>query len=91
MTLLEFLILLLVAALAGAIGQAIAGFSSGGFLVSAAVGFIGAVFGVWLARALGLPTFFTFTIGGTTFPLLWSIVGSALFVAIIGFFARGRL
>ena len=39
----EFLILLLVAAICGAVAQAIAGFSRGGLLVAIAVGFIGAL------------------------------------------------
>jgi hypothetical protein len=42
MSMLELLLLLLVAALIGAVGQAIAGYSRGGCLVSIALGFIGA-------------------------------------------------
>ena len=51
MTLVDLLILLLVAGLCGAIGQAISGYSRGGCLVSIALGFIGALVGVWLSRA----------------------------------------
>ncbi len=40
MTLLDFIVLLLIAGLCGAIGQAISGFSRGGCLVSIALGFI---------------------------------------------------
>jgi len=90
MTLLDFILLLVVAGLAGAIGQSIAGFSRGGCLVSIAVGFIGALIGVWLAGALGLPELFVLRIGGSAFPLIWSIIGAAIFVAVIGFFSRGR-
>lgn len=90
MTLLELLVLLVIAAVAGSIGQAIAGYSSGGCLVSVAVGFIGALIGVWIARNLGLPILFSVNIGGADFPLLWSIIGSALFVAVIGLITRGR-
>jgi uncharacterized membrane protein YeaQ/YmgE (transglycosylase-associated protein family) len=51
----QLLILLLVAGICGAIGQAITGYSHGGCLVSIALGFIGALLGSWLAGKLGLP------------------------------------
>jgi uncharacterized membrane protein YeaQ/YmgE (transglycosylase-associated protein family) len=88
MTLFDLLILLLVAGICGALGQAITGFSRGGCLVSIALGFVGAVIGMWLARTLGLPELFTVHIGTTNFPIVWSIIGSALFVAIIALLTR---
>jgi uncharacterized membrane protein YeaQ/YmgE (transglycosylase-associated protein family) len=91
MTLVEFLILLLVAGLCGAVGQAITGYSRGGCLVAIAVGFIGALIGVWLARLLGLPMVFAINVGGVPFPVVWSILGGALFVAVIGLLSRSRL
>lgn len=90
MTLIDFLILLLVAGLCGSLGQAISGFSRGGCLVSIALGFIGAIIGMWLASALKLPELFTVNIGGRPFPIIWSIIGSAIFVAIISLLTRGR-
>jgi uncharacterized membrane protein YeaQ/YmgE (transglycosylase-associated protein family) len=91
MTLVSILLLLLIAAIAGSIGQALAGYSMGGCLLSIVVGFIGAVLGLWLARELGLPEPFPIRVGGETFPLLWSIIGSALFAAIIGLLTRRRV
>jgi hypothetical protein len=45
-----------------------------------------------LARALVLPAFFAVDIGGTTFPVIWSILGGALFVAAVNLVAvRPRL
>jgi len=88
MTLVELLILLLVAGVCGAIGQAIAGYSRGGCLVAIALGFIGAFLGVWLARTLGLPELLPLAVGGASFPILWSIIGSALFVAVISLISR---
>jgi len=88
MTLFDLFILLLVAGVCGALGQAISGFSRGGCLVSIALGFVGAVVGMWLARTLGLPELFTVRIGTTNFPIVWSIIGSALFVAIIALLTR---
>jgi uncharacterized membrane protein YeaQ/YmgE (transglycosylase-associated protein family) len=90
MTLFDFLILLLVAGLCGSLGQAISGFSRGGCLVSIALGFIGAIIGLWLARSLKLPELFSVQIGGKSFPIIWSIIGSALFVAVISLLTRRR-
>lgn len=91
MTLLDLLLLLLIAGVCGALGQAISGFSRGGCLVSIALGFIGALLGMWLARHLGLPELFAIQIGTTSFPIIWSIIGSALFVAIISLLTRPRV
>ncbi len=88
MTLIDLLILLLIAGVCGALGQAIGGFTRGGCLVSIALGFIGALLGTWLARNLGLPELFAVNIGGQNFPIIWSIIGAALFVAVIGFISR---
>ena len=71
MTLISFLLLLVIAGICGAIGQAIAGFQ-GGLLVSIAVGFIGALIGVWLADVFGVREIFAVNIGGRTFPIIWS-------------------
>jgi uncharacterized membrane protein YeaQ/YmgE (transglycosylase-associated protein family) len=90
MTLMDLLILLLVAGICGSLGQAISGFSRGGCLVSIALGFVGAVVGMWVARSLGLPELFTVRIGDTNFPIVWSIIGSALFVAVIALLTRRR-
>jgi uncharacterized membrane protein YeaQ/YmgE (transglycosylase-associated protein family) len=90
MTLLDVIVLLLIAGLCGALGQAITGYSRGGCLVSIALGFVGALLGMWLARNLGLPELFSVQIGTTSFPIIWSIIGSALFVAVISLLTRGR-
>jgi len=90
MTLLEFFILLIIAAISGSLGQALAGYSLGGCLVSAVVGFIGALLGMWLARFLGLPEFLPITVGNRTFPIVWSIIGSGIFAAVVGMLTRRR-
>ena len=91
MTLIDLLILLLVAGICGSLGQAIAGYSRGGCLVSIALGFVGALIGMWLARMMGLPELIPVNIGGTNFPIVWSIIGSALFVAVIALITRSRV
>ena len=84
------IVLLIVAGLAGAIGQSIAGYSHGGCLSSIALGFIGALIGGWIAGHLGLPEIFSLNIGGTHFPVVWSIIGAALFVAVLSLITRRR-
>tara|TARA_R110002094_G_scaffold39577_7_gene52156 strand:- start:2011 stop:2199 length:189 start_codon:yes stop_codon:yes gene_type:complete len=56
--------------------------------MSIALGFIGALLGVWLARQMGLPELFVVEIDDVEFPILWSIIGSALFVAVISFMTK---
>ncbi len=90
MSLFDFIALLIVAGVVGATGQSIAGYSHAGCLGSIALGFIGALIGMWLGRNIGLPELFVISIGGTRFPIIWSIVGSALFVAVLGLLRRGR-
>ena len=90
MTLVQFLILLLIAAIAGGLGQALSGYSHGGCLISTIVGFIGAFLGLWLGRQMGLPEPFPITVGDQTFPLLWAIIGSALFSGVLGFLSPRR-
>jgi uncharacterized membrane protein YeaQ/YmgE (transglycosylase-associated protein family) len=89
MTLFGFLILLLIASVAGGIGQSLAGYNVGGCLVSIVIGFIGAYIGLWLAREMGLPDFFTINVEGKPFPVLWAIIGSAIFTFIIALLRRG--
>ena len=90
MSVIQFLILLVVAAICGALGQSLAGYSLGGCFVSAVVGFLGAFLGLWVAHQLGLPDVFAVSVGGEQFPVLWSIVGSALLSLIIGLLSRRR-
>ena len=84
MTFVEFLLLLVVAGVSGALAQAITGYSRGGCLVSVALGFIGALVGMWIAAQLGLPEFFVLQVGGQPFPIVWSILGAVVIVLIVG-------
>ena len=88
MTLIGFLVLLLIAAICGSIGQALAGYNLGGCLVSIVVGFIGAYLGLWIAGKFDLPKIFEITIEGKTFPVVWAVIGSAVFTAIVALFQR---
>lgn len=88
MTFLDFVILLIVAGICGAVGQTIVGYTHGGCLTSIALGFIGALLGTWIARAMGLPEYVELRIGNQPFPIIWSIIGSALFVALLALMVR---
>ena len=90
MSIFDLILLLLVAGICGSLGQAISGYSRGGCLVSIALGFVGAILGLWLARKMGLSELFAVQIGNTSFPIVWSIIGSALFVAVITLLTRRR-
>jgi len=91
MTLIDFLILAVVASICGLIGQSLAGYSVGGCLVSAVIGYIGAFVGMWVARQFGLPELFTVSVGGSSIPIVWSIIGSALLVAILSILRRATI
>ena len=88
MTLIGFLVLLLIAAICGGIGQSLAGYNLGGCLVSIVVGFIGAYIGLWLAAKMGLPRLFEVSVDGKPFPVLWAIIGSALFTLLMALLRR---
>jgi uncharacterized membrane protein YeaQ/YmgE (transglycosylase-associated protein family) len=87
-TLPALLVLIVIAAVCGSVGRAIGGDVRGGFIVSTVLGFIGALFGPWIAHQLKLPEPFLLQIAGQSFPILWSIVGAALFVALIHLVSR---
>lgn len=90
MSLVEFLILLLIAGICGSIARGIVGYSHGGCLVSIGLGFVGALLGSWLAKVAGLPDLFLIQVGGKNFPVVWSIIGAALFSALLSFIVRPR-
>ncbi|MEJ2413217.1 MAG: GlsB/YeaQ/YmgE family stress response membrane protein [Anaerolineales bacterium] len=87
MVFLDFVLILLIAALAGGIGRLLAGYYPGGLLASILIGFVGALLGTWLARLLLLPAWLTFTVGGTTFPFLWAVIGSTILLLLLSLIA----
>lgn len=84
----SFLLLLLIASLAGALGARIAGRKGLGCLASIALGFIGALIGTFIARQLDLPMFPWLKLGSHPFPIVWAIVGAALFIAFLNILSR---
>jgi uncharacterized membrane protein YeaQ/YmgE (transglycosylase-associated protein family) len=83
LTLSGLIVLIVIAAVCGAVGKALAGGARGGLIVSVALGFIGAVLGPWVARQLHLTEPLVLQVSGHPFPIVWSIIGAALFVALL--------
>ena len=83
LTLPGLVVLIVIAAICGAVGKALAGGSPAGLIVSIALGFIGALLGPWVAHQFKLSEPFMLHMSGQSFPILWSIIGAALFVALL--------
>jgi uncharacterized membrane protein YeaQ/YmgE (transglycosylase-associated protein family) len=90
MSLPALLVLLLIAAICGAIGRRLAG-GGGGLITSIFIGFVGALLGPWVAHQLNLSEPLMVHVGGRPFPIVWSIVGAALFVGILHLLFRRRI
>lgn len=88
MTIVGFLLLLLLGALCGAVAELIVGFSPGGFLASAVVGFLGAVIGGWIAPRIGLPSVLAVRIEAYTIEVVWSVLGAIVLLAVLAFIRR---
>ncbi len=91
MSIVELLILLVVAGVCGSLAQSLVGYSRGGCLVSIVLGFIGALLGSWLARVLKLPELVNLQFGEQPFPVIWSIIGASLFVAVLALVSGRRV
>jgi uncharacterized membrane protein YeaQ/YmgE (transglycosylase-associated protein family) len=91
MTIGGFIVLFIIAAIAGALGQSLAGYHLGGCLISGVIGFIGAFLGMWLAGILGLPELLTINVQGEPFPVIWAIIGSAILALLFGLIGRRRM
>ncbi len=83
LTLPALIVLLVIALICGAVGKALAGGVRGGMITSIALGFIGALLGPWVAGQLHLSEPFMLHWSGQSFPIIWSIVGAALVVALL--------
>ncbi|HEY3175931.1 MAG TPA: GlsB/YeaQ/YmgE family stress response membrane protein [Candidatus Polarisedimenticolia bacterium] len=86
-----WILVLIVAAVCGSVGARIGGRpGSVGCLGSIMLGFIGAALGGWIASRLDLPPLLEIDLGGGgSFPTVYAVMGSAIFVAILGLL-RGR-
>jgi len=86
----DILISLLIAGIAGSIARSLSGFSRGGCIISIIVGFIGAMIGSWLSRELQLPDPFILHIRGRSYSILWTIIGAVIFTAVLSLITPGK-
>jgi uncharacterized membrane protein YeaQ/YmgE (transglycosylase-associated protein family) len=82
----KILILLIIAFFCGSIGASLAGASKKGCITSITLGFIGALIGSWISRKMQIPEL----LAVQGIPIVWSIIGSALFVAVINLISGGN-
>lgn len=90
MSIVGFLLLIVVGAICGAIAEFIVGWSPGGFIASAVVGFLGAVFGGWFAPKIGLPSLLAVRIEGYSIEIVWSVLGAIALLLAMSAFRRTR-
>jgi len=88
MTIVGFLLLLVLGAICGAVAELIVGFSPGGFLASAVVGFLGAAIGGWFAPRIGLPSIMAVRVEGYTIEVVWSVLGAIVLLAVLAMIRR---
>lgn len=84
MNILEFALLLVVAAVLGIVSQRVTGFRVGGLIASIVLGFVGAFLGKELALALQLPDILYLTIGGKSIPVIWAVLGGMAVTFLVG-------
>ena len=88
MSLLEFLILMLIASTIGALGELLGRYSPEEPLAFILLGFAGAYLGKWLAGQLNLPEYASLVVNSFQFPVLWPLIVSVLFVSLLSFYQR---
>jgi len=84
----DFLLIALVAIVCGTIAHLTSGYSRGGWIVNLGIAFFGALAGVVLSRELNAPVIYDIKYRAVDFPIIYSLVGSALFVAALGFLVK---
>ena len=84
------MVMVIIAAVCGGVGSALVRGARIGSLSSIALGFFGALLGAWMARQLRLPEPLLLTLDGRLFPVVWSVIGSAVLVAVLHLFTRRR-
>lgn len=88
MTALEFIVLLVMAAVLGVLSQRLLGYKLGGLFVSIILGFLGGLLGKHMAGWFHLPLVFDIGIAGERFPVVWSLIGALLVTFLFGMIAR---
>ena len=78
----DILLILVISAICGAIAGAITGAKQSGCWANVGVGLMGSIVGFFLQRMLDLPSVMDLHIGRGRFPVVWTIIGSIVFIVI---------
>jgi len=84
----DLLLDVLVGIVCGLLAQFTSRYSHGGCIVHLGVGFLGALVGVVVSRALRAPQLYSLTMRSVDFPIIYAIIGSVFFLAAVGFFVK---
>ncbi|NQV27871.1 MAG: GlsB/YeaQ/YmgE family stress response membrane protein [Rhodopirellula sp.] len=90
MSFVDLLIYLFIAGICGGIAQSLVGFERGGCLGAIVTGLIGAMLGTWIAQKMGLGEILSLQVGSKEYPVVWSVIGAALFVGVLAMLTSGR-
>lgn len=82
-TVVELIIILIIAGICGGVAQALLGMRRGNFLISVFIGMVGAYIGTYLAQRYGWPTLLTLTVGASTMDIGWVFIGALLLVFVL--------
>lgn len=86
----EFLLLLVLAAVVAGIGQFLTGYSRGGCPISFLAAFAGALAGPWAAEQLDWAEPFHLPVGPVEFPLVTSLAGAFVLVVLVNLLTKKR-
>ena len=84
----DLILVALIAIVFGSLAQLTSNYSRGGWIVNLGVAFAGALTGVIVSRVLNAPEIYDFEYQGIDFPIVYSLVGAALFLAAIGLLVK---
>jgi uncharacterized membrane protein YeaQ/YmgE (transglycosylase-associated protein family) len=90
MSLTDFIIMVILAALLGALSQRILGFQMGGWIFATILGFFGVLLGRWLVYQFGFWEPVPIHVRGRPFPLMWSVIGGVAATFLAAWLSRRR-
>ena len=88
MNLIDVLLMAIVGIICGSVAQLTSSYSRGGWIANLGFGFLGAMAGVVASRLFNAPEIYDLKMRAVNFPIMYAIIGSVLFVAVIGFFVK---
>jgi uncharacterized membrane protein YeaQ/YmgE (transglycosylase-associated protein family) len=88
MPLVGLLVLLVIGVACGAMAELVLRARVGGVLASAALGFIGALVGAWVAEQARLPGALPVRVDGSSMDALWSALGAIAVLFLVTFARR---